>query len=183
MIPSHTTVFVSPKGGQGCSTVAALTAAAMRRPVALVAHDVDDIVAILGGYHGLRDFGDIVVHSLDEFNAGSVPVDMPVIIDGGTNPPGCPPGECNVLLVMRNCFLSLRRALHLTYRPDGIVLIAEPGRALSTRDLTECTGVPVVAELPFDGTIARAVDAGTMLMRAPRVATRTLAPLMDGVPA
>jgi len=155
----------------------------MRRPVALVAHDVTDAVAILGGHHDMRDFGDIVVHSLDEFNEGSVPVDMPVIIDAGILPPGCPPGECRVLLVMRNCYLALRRTLHLTYRPDGIVLINEPGRALSARDITECTGAPIAAQMELDPAIARIVDSGILTVRAPRSIARTLGPLMDGVPA
>jgi hypothetical protein len=93
-----------------------------------------------------------------------------VIIDAGT---GCPPPPlCEAaqqsLLVIRPCFIAIRRAQQLTIRPTGIVLVDEPGRALTSRDLEYALGVPVVAEVHLDPAVARAVDAGLLLARLPK---------------
>ncbi|NCY16218.1 MAG: hypothetical protein EBX39_05510 [Actinobacteria bacterium] len=83
-------------------------------------------------------------------------------------------GTDQSLLVTRPCFLSLRRALASPVRPTGIVLVSEEGRALGSREVTDILGVPVVAEVPIDPSVARAVDAGTLAMRMPRGLERWL---------
>jgi hypothetical protein len=72
------------------------------------------------------------------------------------------------LLVTRPCFIALRRAQQLVVRPTGIVLVDEPGRALTSSDVEHALGVPVVAEVRLDPAVARAVDAGLMVARLPR---------------
>jgi hypothetical protein len=76
------------------------------------------------------------------------------------------------LLVMRPCFLALRRAIAAPMRPSGVVLVAEPQRALGSGDVEAVLGVPVLAEVPHDPSIARAVDAGLLATRLPRVLDR-----------
>ncbi len=93
-----------------------------------------------------------------------------VIIDAGT---GRPPQALldaaeQSLLVTRPCFIAIHRARHLTIRPTGVVLVDEPGRALTSRDVEHALGVPVVAEVRFDPAVARAVDAGLLIARLPR---------------
>ncbi len=78
------------------------------------------------------------------------------------------------LLVTRPCFLSLRRALAAPVRPTGVVLITEEGRALGRREVEDILGVPVIAEVPLEAAVARAVDAGTLAMRMPRGLERSL---------
>lgn len=78
-------------------------------------------------------------------------------------------------LVTRPCFLSLRRALAVGRRPDGIVLIEEAGRALGRTDVEDVLGAPVVATLPVDAAVARAVDAGLLVARLPAALARPLA--------
>lgn len=86
------------------------------------------------------------------------------------------------LLVTRACYLSLRRivagperrAERAAIRPSGIVLVTEPGRALARRDVEDVAGVPVVAEVPHDPAVARAIDAGLLAARLPRVLDRAL---------
>jgi hypothetical protein len=78
------------------------------------------------------------------------------------------------LLVIRPCYLALRRALTFPLRPSGIVLVKEPGRALRREDLEDALGVPVRAEVPWDETVARAVDAGLLAARLPRSLHRAL---------
>jgi MinD superfamily P-loop ATPase len=93
-----------------------------------------------------------------------------VIVDAGT---GCPPlplheAAEHSLLVTRPCFISLRRAQQLGIRPTGVVLVDEPGRALTSSDVEHALGVPVVAEVRLDPAVARAVDAGLLIARLPR---------------
>jgi hypothetical protein len=56
----------------------------------------------------------------------------------------------------------------LAIRPTGIVLVDEPGRALTSTDVERALGVGVVAEVRLDPAVARAVDAGLLIARLPR---------------
>jgi MinD-like ATPase involved in chromosome partitioning or flagellar assembly len=78
------------------------------------------------------------------------------------------------LLVLRPCYLALRRALAAPIRPSAVVLVDEPGRALTRRDIEEVLGVPVRAEIDYDPAIARAVDAGLLAGRVPKNLERAL---------
>lgn len=71
------------------------------------------------------------------------------------------------VLVTRACYLALRAA-QLTVSPDQVVLISEPGRALSANDVAAAIGSPVAAILRWDPAVARAVDAGVFRDRLPR---------------
>lgn len=72
------------------------------------------------------------------------------------------------LLVLRPCYLALRRALAAPVRPSGVVVIEEPQRSLDVTDIETVLGVPVHAVVPWDAAIARAVDAGLLGARLPR---------------
>lgn len=71
------------------------------------------------------------------------------------------------ILVTRLCYLALRAAADGP-TPTGVVVVAEPGRALSCADVTEVTDAPVVARVPVDPAVARIVDAGLLAGRLPR---------------
>jgi hypothetical protein len=103
-------------------------------------------------------------------------LDATIVIDAGT---GVPPSALATaatqsLLVTRPCYLSLRRAVAAGLHPTGIVLIDEPGRALTARDVERSLGAPVVAELQYDPAVARAVDAGLLASRLPRSLAHSL---------
>ena len=83
-------------------------------------------------------------------------------------------GDVRSLLVTRACYLALRRAVAAPCRPDGVVLVAEPGRALRAADVERAVGAPVVAAVSHDPAIARAVDAGLLAARLPRLLAREL---------
>lgn len=71
------------------------------------------------------------------------------------------------VLVIRACYLALRRVAALP--PDTrLVLVDEPGRALTTSDVTNALGVPLWCRVGFDPCVARAVDAGLLATRRPR---------------
>ena len=78
------------------------------------------------------------------------------------------------LLVLRPCYLALRRAVAAPIRPSGVVLVSEPKRSLGRRDVEEVLGVPVRAEVAWDPAVARCVDAGLLASRVPRVLERAL---------
>lgn len=99
-----------------------------------------------------------------------------VVIDAGT---GDPPADLvavadRTLLVCRACYLGLRDAQRARTRPTGVVLVAEPGRALGRADVEAATGAPVVATVLLDPGIARAVDSGLMSGRVPTGLRRLL---------
>ena len=78
------------------------------------------------------------------------------------------------LLVTRACYLGLRRAIDLPVRPSGVVLLREPGRTMGREDVEHVVGAPVVADIPVDPSVARAVDAGVLAHRIPRALARPL---------
>jgi MinD superfamily P-loop ATPase len=101
-----------------------------------------------------------------------------VVVDAGT---GAPPEALveladEALLVVRPCYLALRRASLQERRPTGVVLVAEAGRALGRRDVEGVVGARVRCEVPVDPAIARCVDAGLLATRVPRALADALTP-------
>ena len=98
--------------------------------------------------------------------------DRPVVIDAGSSPVGpaldVAAAAAISLLVVRPCFLALRRAVAAPVRPSGVVLVREPGRSLGRRDVEDALQVPVCAEVDLEPAVARAVDAGLLATRLPR---------------
>ena len=98
---------------------------------------------------------------------------------GGSDAPGIVgrrvvAGAVDSLLVIRPCYLALRRALSAPSRPSRILGVNEPGRALDVDDVEDVLGVPVVADVMIDPAVARAVDAGLLTGRLPRGLVRSL---------
>jgi MinD-like ATPase involved in chromosome partitioning or flagellar assembly len=78
------------------------------------------------------------------------------------------------LLVLRPCYVGLRRALAAPIRPSGVVLVSEPGRSLRRADVEDVLGVPVRVEVPWHEGVARAVDAGLLTRGLPKPLARAL---------
>jgi hypothetical protein len=107
----------------------------------------------------------------------------PVVVDAGLAVSGDPRPSlvdamvavgARALLVTRCCYLALRAAHRADHHVDGVVVITEPGRSLDAGDVGEALGRPVVAVVPLDPAVARAVDAGVFGARAPRSVLRPL---------
>ena len=111
-----------------------------------------------------------------ELAASLATFDVPVIIDAGCGvvSPELLARASSSLLITRPCYLSLRRAAQLNVAPTGVVLINEPGRALGKRDVESVIGAPVIAEITFDATISRAVDAGLLASSLPNILAKQL---------
>jgi hypothetical protein len=69
------------------------------------------------------------------------------------------------LLVLRPCFLALRRAVAAPLRPSAVVLVEDEGRSLGPSDVEDALGVPVRARVQVSPSVARAVDAGLLASR------------------
>ena len=111
-----------------------------------------------------------------ELCASLATFDMPVVIDAGCGVVSADllARASSSLLIARPCYLSLRRAAQLNVAPTGIVLVNEPGRALGKRDVESVIGAPVIAEITFDASISRAVDAGLLASRLPSLLAKQL---------
>lgn len=72
------------------------------------------------------------------------------------------------IIVLRACFLAVKRASEAKTHADGFVLIEEAGRSLDSRDVEDVIGVPNLATIAWDPAVARLVDAGRMKSRLPR---------------
>ena len=105
-----------------------------------------------------------------------------VIIDLGTaNADDWHEHADETVIVTRPCYLAVRRAIHLPRRPSHVILINEPGRALSTHDIEVVLGVPVTATIPVDIETARIIDAGLLATRLPQHIHRALRPIVTGL--
>ena len=80
-------------------------------------------------------------------------------------------------LLVRPCYLALRRARNVPIRFDSLVEVYEGGRALRTLDVEAVMGMAVCARLRVDPAIARSVDGATLVSRRPRSLRRFIADL------
>ncbi len=96
---------------------------------------------------------------------------MPTIVDAGRHGRHQVLHSCasRSLIVVRPCYLGLRRAVLSPGMASAAVLVHEPGRSLGLDDVTRAIGVPVLAEIAWDPAVARAVDAGLLAHRLPAV--------------
>jgi hypothetical protein len=102
----------------------------------------------------------------------------PCVADCGSEPSGArlavAAAAVHSLLVLRPCYLALRRAVASPVRPSGVILVEEAGRSIGRRDVEAALGVPVRAVVAHDAKIARAVDAGLLAGRLPGLLQRPL---------
>ena len=106
---------------------------------------------------------------------------LPVVVDAGRH------GHHEVLhrgaerslIVVRPCYLALRRAVQRPGLATAAVVVHEPGRALGVSDVERALGVRVIAEVPWDPAVARAVDAGLLCHRMPAVLQKALGRMAD----
>lgn len=92
-----------------------------------------------------------------------------VVVDAGrmaVEPDWWPPPATSVVVV-RNCYLGLRRLALLPLRPRSVIVIEEDGRALNRRDVAGISARPPTI-VTWDPAVARAVDAGLLVDRLPR---------------
>ena len=97
-----------------------------------------------------------------------------VIVDAGCGPQRdtLPTGaDDRRYLVTRACYLSVVQAAKGP-KPDGVIVLREPGRLLTDHDISTAVGAPVVVSLRWDPAVAAANDVGSLRLRLPRTLRR-----------
>ncbi len=167
--------LLGAKGGVGTSTIAAALSAELQAAgcevfLSSADDDAGDLRALLGLCTG---YDREPVHFVAPAGAERV-----TIIDHGTSTTDgrlLDGGE--IFLVVRPCYVGLRRALAMPVRPDGVILVSEKDRSLGRADVEDVLGLRIVAEIPVLPSIARSIDAGILGMRRPRELSLPLADL------
>jgi hypothetical protein len=170
-----TVTLVGARGGSGTSTVAAALAlhTAADASTALLTHDPTAMARLLGTTgalpapdHPFAAGPGLTVAGLDG------PRDVVTIVDAGCAAAAneLPSNGRRYAVVRGPCYLALSTLVSLPdLRPDGVILVAEPGRSLSAGDTSAILGIPVVATVPVRPSIARLIDAGLLAGRPSEV--------------
>lgn len=185
----------SPKHGTGVTTTAAMTALTLATTGPTVLIDLaDDQYAALGLSDPQGHQAVAVTEHLRLIDASNVSPDEQarivtdtaesgdhMVIDAGdADHPihDLLPDNTRRIWVLRPCYLALRRAMACTRRPDSIIVVREPQRALNTLDIEAAVGIPVATMIDLNPAIARMVDAGLLAARVPRSAAHALATII-----
>jgi len=82
-------------------------------------------------------------------------------------------------LVTRPCYLALRRAVDLETAFSGVIVVSEPDRVLTSRDVESVLKLKCVAEIPYTSEISRRVDSGLLKSRLPMALQSVLSQLIS----
>jgi hypothetical protein len=182
---TKTIELIGARGGQGTTTVAAALALlhAGHGPTTLVTKDPAATAALVGVPLGLEDEWAQVTSTLrldprcpvDRIDDGSV-----VVVDRGRleqraaeepEDGRCVSTEPVRYVVLRGpCYVALATLLAAPARRfDGVIVVAEDGRSLTTKDVHDVLGIPVVATVTAARRVARTIDAGLLVSRLHRM--------------
>lgn len=171
---TRTIALIGARGGSGTSTVAAVLACqgAIETTVTLTSADPFAMAHLLAVPAPLPGAAVIVTPNLtltvEHDQTASVVPDLR-IVDGGTlTDTGSGGDEHARYVVLRGpCYLALATLIGRAERNfDGVILLNEPGRAMTANNVAEVTSLPVVATIPVHARVARCIDAGVLTARA-----------------
>lgn len=113
---------------------------------------------------------------------GLVADDTTVVVDAGRDLPPTALRACSMrsFVIVRQCYLSIRRARLSDWRSTGVIVLSEPERALTPSDIESVLGIPIAAVVPMRSDISRRIDAGIVAQRPPNPLIDALAPLVAG---
>jgi hypothetical protein len=174
---TRTILLTGARGGHGTTTVATALAlyAAGHGPTALVTGEVGSAAALIGIALPVTDESVEVAQNLvltTTAAATSGTTLQTVVIDGGRGYSAAEAEHADEhYVVLRGpCYVALATLLVPTdVRPDGIILLAEPKRSLTARDVTDVLDVPVIATIDVAPDVARTIDAGLLISRLHRL--------------
>lgn len=159
--------FVSAKGGQGVSTTAAmmaiLSAEKGHKTLLVGTDDTPEIMGFARPEEGTKlNLIENLDVELDLVRAPERGRDYDLIVTDGMVS-GL--SADRVSLITQPCYVALTRGLKFEGRFDDVVLVEQNFRALGKSDTESVLGT-VVATIMHEPDVARAVDAGTLTMRA-----------------
>lgn len=110
------------------------------------------------------DLDEVSGERIDRLESWMRSIRSTALIDAGTGPPAEALLEVadRNLVVTRACYLAVMNGVRTDRQPDGIVLIAEPGRSLNPSSIERALDAPIVATIDHHPSIARSVDAGLL---------------------
>lgn len=165
------------KGGSGATTIACALAMTATRPTVLAAlnrEEFDDLAACLAmptppdDAAQVNDTVTLRLMSWDEFHDVDDTLTDYILSSGkAMERKDDQIGVIENILVTRCCYLACRKAIGEPLQPDSIIVVEEPGRALTTRDVERCLSRPVITTIRWDPAVSRCVDAGLMVSRLP----------------
>jgi hypothetical protein len=171
---NKTVTLIGARGGHGTSTVTAVLALAAAEdiPTTILTHDPVAMARLLGATPPMPTEPFVAAPNLTVAGLDGPRTDL-TIVDAGsaTTASATPlsPGE-RYAIVRGPCYLALATLVSLPdLGLDGVILVAEPGRALSAADASAVLGLPVVATVPVRSSIARLIDAGLLAGRPSEV--------------
>ena len=174
---SRTITVIGARGGSGTSTVAAALAclAAAETTVTLAGHDPVALAHLLAVPAPLPGSPVTVAANVsltvEAEQAEFLQPDLRVI-DGGTlaNADGDGNEDARYVVVRGPCYLALATLVGQAERNfDGVILLSEPGRAMTATHVADVTGLPIIASIPVHARVARCLDAGVLANRADRL--------------
>jgi hypothetical protein len=147
-----------------------------RRPTRLVSDEPAAMAALLGIVGPATEGDTVAVTDGLELGSSSDLASLTVVDAGRALPLPATERAISLVVVRGPCYLALRHLVNAEGRlPDGIVLAKEAGRSLTAKDVSDVTGVPVVAQIDVTPAVARTIDAGLLVARLHRL--DELAPL------
>jgi hypothetical protein len=172
----RTITLLGARGGSGTSTVAAALAchAATETTVALTSHDPIAMAHLLAVPAPLPGAPVTAASNLTltiEGDRETAHAHLSVI-DAGTLADSRSDGneDARYLVARGPCYLALATFVARAERNfDGLVLLMEPGRAMTAANVADVTGLPVVATVPVHARVARCIDAGVLASRTERL--------------
>ena len=170
---NKTVTLIGARGGHGTSTIAAVLAlaAADDIPTTILTHDPVAMARLLGATPPMPTEPFVAAPNLTVAGLDGPRADL-TIVDAGpaaSVATPLPPGE-RYAIVRGPCYLALATLVSLPdLGLDGVILVAEPGRALSAADASAVLGLPVVATVPVRSSVARLIDAGLLAGRPSEV--------------
>jgi hypothetical protein len=166
--------FVSPKGGAGCSTVAcafAIMQAELGWDVDIIDRSPQQDLAAIFGVHASVE--PVEIHDRLRLVHGEPNYDRLIVADYGTTSASrldelvysneIDSGK--TFMVVRADYLHMRAAPMLHNIVAGVVLVEEPHRAITLKDVEMVTGHNVQATVKHTPQVQRAIDAGILTVR------------------
>ena len=103
-----------------------------------------------------------------------------IVVDAGISPVSKTLWEVadTNYLIIRPCYLALRKAVEQNRSTTGVILITGGDRVLTRRDVQSVLKTEVIAEIAVDPEIARRVDSGLLHSRIPPALSAALSPLL-----
>lgn len=167
-----TITLIGASGGHGTTTVATALAilAAEHMPTLLVSADATALLSLPA-----NSPDGTPVHVTEHLTVappgGRAPGKAEVaVVDAGPLRSVTRDVEASIAVLRGPCYLGLRQLVTRAARPPaGVILLSEPGRSLTRRDVEDVVGAPVVATIGQHPAVARTIDAGLMLARLHRL--------------